>query len=68
MTLPARSRVDRVGKRLRDHRRGGDSVTEPELSAELSVVEAFRAAHAAPMRTAAAELRRFATQMSDRTP
>lgn len=68
MTPPARSRVDRAGKRLKDHRRGVAILAEPALSAELAIVEAFRGAHAEPMTTVAAELRRFAAQVSDRAP
>ncbi len=65
MTVPARGRVDRAGKRLRDHRRGVARLAEPELTTEL-IVEAFRAAHVEPMTAATGHLRVLAGQVSDR--
>ncbi len=68
MTIPARSRVDRAGKRLRDYRRGVGPLGESELSTVLAVAEAFRAAHEVPMAAVAAQVRRLVRQVSGREP
>jgi hypothetical protein len=68
MTTPSRSRVDRAGKQLRDHQLGDLRLTEEDLSAELAIVEAFRAVHAEPMSVVAADLRRLALAVSNQEP
>jgi hypothetical protein len=68
MTAPARSRVDRAGKRLRDHQRAMAPLSDAELTAELAVVEAFRAAHIKPLTLVAGDLRRHVADASQGEP
>lgn len=64
MSVPSKSRVDRAGKRLRDHQRGIAPLTGPEHAFEIQVVEGFRAAHGEPMMIVAAQLRRLVAIVS----
>jgi putative GTP pyrophosphokinase len=57
MDLPSKSRVGRAGARLRAHRSGAQHLTPDQLSAELEIVETFRAAHTAPLTAVANEVR-----------
>jgi putative GTP pyrophosphokinase len=68
VTAPARSRVDRAGKRLRDHQRAMAPLSDAELTAELAVVEAFRAAHIKPLTLVAGDLRRHVADASQGEP
>jgi len=68
VTRPSRSRVDRAGKRLRDHRLGAVPLSEMELSVELAIVSDFRAAHADAMSLVAAGVRHSAAEVSRDEP
>jgi putative GTP pyrophosphokinase len=65
ITNPSKNRVDRAGARLRGHQTGDQRLDWPVLTAELAVVEAFRAAHAGPLTRVAANLRYYIREASD---
>lgn len=60
----SKGRIDRAGDALRAHQSREMPLSHDELVAELRVVEAFRAAHAGPLRTVAANLRYYVAEAS----
>ena len=65
MSLPfSKSRIDRAGQALRAHQSGDAPLTYDELVEKLSIVEAFRKAHTAPLTRVAANLRYYVSEAS----
>lgn len=60
---PSRSRTNRAGDRIRELLQQGDPDVD-RLAKELEIVEAFRLAHAAPLKRVAAGIRYYVSQYS----
>lgn len=66
MPLPySKTRIERAGDALREHQAGGSSLSHDRLVEELTVVEAFRTAHAVPLTRVAANLRYYVAEASN---